>query len=153
MRKYVNVKSHLRNDCFSSCLLQFTAQNRQSARLSLQSSELAPSPRYPQASVAPPPPYAPRGGAYSLAVEGAGGANPDEETVFHDDINKLFHIYSILLLLLYLRRCRCKQYPAYWRRCREVLPPCPPFSSCLAPRATKTTGIQSEGSGGGGGGS
>jgi hypothetical protein len=24
MRKYANVKSHLRNDCFSSCLLQFT---------------------------------------------------------------------------------------------------------------------------------
>ncbi len=52
----------------------------QSARLSLQSSKIAPfRPPHPQASVAPLP-LVPGGGTHSLAGEGAGGANSDEGT-------------------------------------------------------------------------
>jgi hypothetical protein len=51
----------------------------ESARLPLQSSELAPSPPHPQATVAPPPLWF-QGGTHYLAGEGAGGANSDERT-------------------------------------------------------------------------
>jgi hypothetical protein len=52
----------------------------QSARLSLQSSELGPTPPppHPQASVSPP--LVPGGGTHSLAGEGVGGPNSDEGT-------------------------------------------------------------------------
>jgi hypothetical protein len=54
-------------------------QSIQSARLSLQSSELAPSPPDPQASVVLSP-CGSGGGTHSLVGEGAGGANSDEGT-------------------------------------------------------------------------
>ncbi len=60
-------------------LIPPTPQSRQSARLSLQSSDLAPPPPHPQASVAPPP-LVPGGGTHQLGGEGAGGANSDEGT-------------------------------------------------------------------------
>ncbi len=52
----------------SHCNTSVWAQSRRSARLSLQSSELAPpaAPLHPQTSVAPPPP---KGGTHSLAGE------------------------------------------------------------------------------------
>jgi hypothetical protein len=45
-------------------------KSRQSARLSLQSSELAPSPPQPQFSVAPP--FGSKSGTHSLGGEGVG---------------------------------------------------------------------------------
>jgi hypothetical protein len=51
-------------------------QSIQSARLSLQSSELDPPPPHPLASVVLPPIGS--GGTHSLAGEGAWGANSDE---------------------------------------------------------------------------
>jgi hypothetical protein len=53
-------------------------QSRQSARHSLQSSELAPPPLHLQASVAPP--LFCSGGTHSPGREGAGRDNSDEET-------------------------------------------------------------------------
>jgi hypothetical protein len=55
-------------------------QSRQSARLSLQSSELAPHPSSPSECCPPPFGSGGGGGAYSLAGEGAGGAKSDEGT-------------------------------------------------------------------------
>ncbi len=55
-------------------------QIRQSAGLSLQSSEWLPPPPHPRPSVAPPPIGSKGGGKLTLAGKGARGANSNEET-------------------------------------------------------------------------
>jgi hypothetical protein len=67
-----------RNDMLSSLestvFGEHAAQSRQSARLFLQSSELAPPLPRPLASVTPPPLWFRGGGKHSLAEEGVGGS-------------------------------------------------------------------------------
>jgi hypothetical protein len=58
---------------------QLQPQSRQSARLSLQSSELGPQPPHSQGECAPPS-LRFREGTHSLAGGGVGGPNSDEGT-------------------------------------------------------------------------
>ncbi len=56
------------------------AQSIQSARLSLQSSELTPPAPSLASECYPPPPFDPKGDTLAIGKEGLGGANSDEGT-------------------------------------------------------------------------
>jgi hypothetical protein len=86
-------KIYVRTDQRQMRRVDHQLQNRQSARLSLPSSELTPPPPHPQASV---PPFGSRGGHTRLRERGAGGGgNSDEGT----DTLVLYR-YSIIHLRL-----------------------------------------------------